>query len=62
MAMNGDLLGTQIAVAIGSLTSNQKSDVAEIWKTIAGLIVSHIQSQGVVTTAGTAAAQTGTIA
>ena len=57
MAMDGDILGLAIYTALGldatTLTPAQKTIVQEKWKTIAGVIISHIQSNAVVSTSVT---------
>ena len=47
-AMDGDALGTAIAAAINGLSAAQKEDLPTVWKTIAGVIVSHIQTNAVI--------------
>ncbi len=67
MAMNGDILGKAIADAIvdSEATAEGKQKCEEIWKKIAGEIVSHIQTYATVpagisvSTTGTQSAQTG---
>lgn len=67
MAMNGDILGKAIADAIvdSEATAEGKQKCEEIWKKIAGEIVSHIQNYATVpagisvSTTGTQTAQTG---
>ena len=61
MPMSGDVLGPQIATALAGLSDAQKADTSAIWKIIATEIVTHIATMGVVTTTGSAAAQTGKI-
>ena len=66
MAMDGTILGTEIA---GIITASNASDemeaqILETWQKIAGAIISHITTYGVVNvtvdTTGSAAKQTGT--
>ena len=60
MVMNAATLSTEIRTALGI---NPTDTVAtNAWNTIAEKIITHITTNAVVTTAGTAAAQTGTIA
>ena len=49
MAMNGNTLGTAIEAAISGLTDVQKQNTQLVWQTIATQIVTHIQTQGVIT-------------
>lgn len=63
MAMNGNTLGTAIANAINGLSQSQKENITTVWQTVAAQIVSHLQSNAVVTvtvtTAGSATNQSG---
>jgi len=67
MALNGDMLGTEIANAIidSRAPPEVKVKVIELWQKIGGAIVSHITTNAeipagiAVSTAGSAAAQTG---
>lgn len=61
MAMSGALLGQQIKTVIMGLSDAEKQNVEIIWTKIGEAIVSHIQTNAVVATTGTAAAQTGTV-
>jgi hypothetical protein len=57
MALNGDLLGEEIAAAIASsqpgLNESEQAAQLAAWKLIANAIVLHIQTNGVVLTTGT---------
>lgn len=67
MALDKTILATAIVGKIEILTSGDKEDLQKIWEAVAGEIILHIQTAGVVTvapgiavaTAGSAAAQTG---
>lgn len=52
MAMNGNSLGNEIAVALEAVTGAPLvgTEGEAMWKAIAGAIVKHIQSNGVVNT------------
>ena len=57
MALNGDLLGEEIATAIAAsqpgLNSEELAAQLAAWKLIANVIVLHFQTNGVVLTTGT---------
>lgn len=67
MPLNSSTLATQITNAITGLSAQDKESVQTIWNAIAQQIVLHIQANAIVTvaagipvsTAGSAAAQTG---
>ena len=50
MALNGDLLGTEIANAImnASAPPEVKAQVIELWQKIGGAIVKHITTNAVI--------------
>jgi len=52
MAMDGDSLGNEIAVALEAVTGAPLvgTEGEDMWKAIAGAIIKHIQSNGVVNT------------
>lgn len=62
MPMSETVLGPAIAAAVSGLSPAQKSDLNIVWTEIAKAILTHIKTQGVVTTVGSPTTQTGTIA
>lgn len=58
MAMNKEVLGASIALAISGLSDNDKLDTTKIWSAISGEIIKHIQTLGVVSTTVSTAVQT----
>lgn len=75
MALNGDLMGTEVLAAMDALTPNiQEGDTqetidsklasyrVELWKAICGAIVTHIQVNAVVTAQVTVTSVTGVTA
>ena len=62
LAGTGNTLGSTIASAVTGLSAANKADPEKIWQEVAKAIVAHIVANAVVSTTGTAAAQTGTVA
>jgi len=62
MVMNGDVLGTAIAAAIGTagLESAEITALETKWKTIATQIITHISTNAVVAVASVSAVTVGT--
>jgi len=61
MPLVGDALGSAIATAIKGIPPADQGDPEKIWKAISKALVTYLVANTVVTTAGSAAAQTGTI-
>lgn len=61
MALNPTLLGTQLASAVAGLSDADKQNLVVIWTKIAEQLVTHIKTNAVVNTTGSATAQIGTI-
>lgn len=63
MALDANILGTALYTAANAYNDqdiqNLEQARRDFWKAVAQEIVTHIVTQGVVTTTGTAAAQTG---
>lgn len=58
MAMNKEVLGASIALAISGLSDDDKLDITKIWSAIGGEIITHIQTLGVVSTTVATVVQT----
>ena len=50
MAMNGTTLGNEIAAALATLSDSDKGDLSKCWGKIATAIVTHIQTNAVIST------------
>ena len=59
MAMNGNTLGTAIYNYIIGLDDSQQSDTQAVWQGISNIIVSHIQTNAVISVANVTAVQPG---
>ena len=57
MTMDGDTAGSDVAAAINGLSEEEKKDLAKVWQTALGVLISHIQANAVVT--GTCSGVTG---
>ena len=62
MALNGDILGTQIQAAIDSLSDTDKQDRDKLFKAMGGAIVAHIQANGQISTVVTGTLPAGPVA
>ena len=60
MAMIGNTLGSEIKTAIDGLSSSDKLDMEKIWQAVVTAIITHIQTNGVVSTVTTCPAGAGT--
>ena len=60
MAMVGNTLGSEIKTAVDALSSNDKLDMEKVWQAVGGAIVTHIQTNSVVSTITTCPAGAGT--
>ena len=66
MALNKDILGLAIYTKVEELNNKTPDEIGDVeearmrfWKDVAGELILHIQTYGIVNTTGTAAAQTG---
>jgi len=50
MAMNASVMASAVTAAIATLSDEDKSDHSKVWEKICGAIITHIQSNAVITT------------
>ncbi len=50
MAMNGVTMATEITNALASLSDEDQKDISKCWEKIASAIVTHIQTNAVIST------------